>query len=62
VSVISDIVAVSFIGGENWRKLPTYRKSLPNFIAYSCIENIWPERVSNSHLHMHFGYIHDEII
>jgi hypothetical protein len=39
----SYIMAVSFIGGGNRstrRKPPTCRKSLTNFITYSCIEYI----------------------
>jgi hypothetical protein len=40
-----------FIGGENRsarRKPLTCRKSLTNFITYSCIEYTSPERDSNS--------------
>jgi len=36
-NVFSYIVAVNFIGGRNrstWRKPPTCRKSLTNFISY----------------------------
>ena len=35
-------MAVSFISGGNWRKPPTCRKSLTNFITYYCIEYISP--------------------
>ena len=44
-SIYHDMVEVSFIGGGNrstWRKPPTYRKSLTNFITYCCIEYISP--------------------
>jgi len=33
-ATFSYIVAVSFIGGGNWRKPSTCRKSLTNFITY----------------------------
>jgi len=45
------IVAVSFIGGGNWRtgiKPPTCRKSLTNFITQYCTPR--PDRDSNSQL------------
>ena len=48
---INILVAVSFIGGENRstrRKPLTCRKSLTNFITYSCIECTTPERDLNS--------------
>jgi hypothetical protein len=38
-------VTVSFIGGENrrtWRKTPTCRESLTNFITSCCIEYTLP--------------------
>jgi hypothetical protein len=50
---LSYIVVVSFIGGGNrsaWRKPPTSRKSLTNFITQCCIEYTWLELDSNSQL------------
>jgi len=46
----SYIVAVSFIGGGNRRKLLTYRKSLTNFITYVVSSTSRHERGSNSQL------------
>ena len=46
-------MAVSFIGGRNWstrEKPATCRKSLTNFITYSCIKYASPGRVSNCQL------------
>jgi len=40
---VSYIMAVSFIGGGNRRKLPTCSKPLTNFITYCCIEYTSPE-------------------
>jgi hypothetical protein len=44
--IFSYIVTVSFIGGGNprtWRKPPTCRKSMTNFITQCCIEITSPE-------------------
>ena len=44
----SYFVVVTFIGGGNQRKPPTYRKSLTNIITLCCIQYTSPERDSNS--------------
>ena len=52
------IMAVSFIGGGNrsiWRKQPTFRKSLTNFITKCCIEHT---RLSGIRTHYFSGDSH----
>ena len=52
-NILSYIVAICFIDGGNrstWRKPPTCRKSLTNFITYCFIEYTSPRADSNSQL------------
>jgi len=42
-TIFQYIVAVSFTGGGNQRKPPTFRKSLTNCITSCCIEYAWAE-------------------